>query len=211
MESSDNDELCLSAETAAALQEFLLEKAEKQKQTDDVEENWQFSQFWYTDNTADILSNECIRALPEGGSIACLSCPTIFDRLLQKEAIKTQLIKAKLFEFDRRFEGKYPDYFEFYDFWKPKDIRPELRNTFDFIVADPPSLNEDTLVRYVQAIRLLNRSQETVKILICTGAILADLVKRLLGCHECKFQPEHRSKLGNEFRCYVNYDAKGLQ
>lgn len=36
------------------------------------------SQFWYSEETADALAKECLRALEGEGKIACISCPTLF-------------------------------------------------------------------------------------------------------------------------------------
>ena len=42
--------------------------------------------------------------------------------------------------------------------------------------------------------------------MLCTGAVMEDLAKRLLDLKKCQFEPAHRNNLGNEFRCYANYN-----
>ncbi|KAJ1529995.1 EEF1A lysine methyltransferase 1 [Nowakowskiella sp. JEL0078] len=101
MNSDSDDELTLSADTMAALQDFLqtkkeadekLEKLKSQAENeaeqrlfiesmDVFKEDWQLSQFWYDDDTANTLANEAIANTPEGGWIACLSSPTAFVQL----------------------------------------------------------------------------------------------------------------------------------
>jgi putative transposon-encoded protein len=46
-------------------------------------EDWQMSQFWYDDATAEALARECWRAVGcDGvGNIACVSCPTLYIAL----------------------------------------------------------------------------------------------------------------------------------
>ncbi|XP_075216053.1 EEF1A lysine methyltransferase 1 isoform X2 [Lycorma delicatula] len=89
----DEDDIpSLSAESLKALQEFLAEQSLKENKlqnhlsscgdsligTSDFEENWQLSQFWYDDFTAQVLSNEISRAAGGSGKIALISCPTLY-------------------------------------------------------------------------------------------------------------------------------------
>ena len=39
------------------------------------------------------------------------------------------------------------------------------------------------------------------------GAVMEEEAAKLLGVKMCKFIPRHTRTLGNEFRCYVNYDS----
>jgi len=50
-------------------------------------------------------------------------------------------LKWKVFEYDKRFSF-YGDKFVFYDFNYPDQIPKDCLNAFDFIIADPPFLNE---------------------------------------------------------------------
>ena len=58
-------------------------------------------QFWYTDETADRVAKEMVR-VANGGSIACMACPSLFRKLREKHPEQ----KSRLFEFDTRFEVK---------------------------------------------------------------------------------------------------------
>lgn len=40
-----------------------------------------------------------------------------------------------------------------------------------------------------------------------SGAVMEEEAAKLLGVKMCKFIPKHTRTLGNEFRCYVNYDS----
>lgn len=42
--------------------------------------------------------------------------------------------------------------------------------------------------------------------LFCIGEVQTMLAAELLGLRPCGFQPEHSSKLGNEFRLFTSYD-----
>lgn len=206
-DSEDNDIPQLSSHTLAALQEFYAE----QKQTinpggDDkynvgvIEENWQLSQFWYSQDTALRLAQEAINVAGEGGRIACVSAPSVYQKLRE---LRREDISVYIFEYDRRF-SIYGDEFIFYDYNNPLDL-PEgvAPRSFDIVVADPPYLSEECLRKTSETIQFLTRG----KILLCTGAIMEEQAAQLLGVKVCKFIPEHSRNLANEFRCYTNYDS----
>lgn len=193
----DDDDIQLSAKTLAALQEFYDEQQNLSLAT--IQEDWQLSQFWYDDTTANILSQEAIRASGNGGSIACISCPTIYKRL---QDIKPLLCTTKLFEFDKRF-SIYGTDFVFYDYNDPLNEGLELfRSSFEVVIADPPFLSEECLTKISTTVRALAKD----KIILCTGAIMENLALQLLNLRVCQFQPKHAKNLGNEFRCYANYE-----
>jgi len=74
---SEEDGLTLSAESFAALKEFYEEQDDRDQRREELEtvaangqgpssidafsEDWQLSQFWYDDNTAEALADKCAR------------------------------------------------------------------------------------------------------------------------------------------------------
>nr|CAG8581667.1 11019_t:CDS:10 [Entrophospora candida] len=115
-------------------------------------EDWQLSQFWYNEETTDMIIQEIINNTTTKSRIACISTPTVFVKLKSKYSSLKQEIY--LFEYDRRFDI-YGKYFIDYDFNSPMKFQKsqEFKDSFDFILADPPFLNEDY----------------GFKLLICTG------------------------------------------
>ncbi|CAG9539743.1 unnamed protein product [Cercopithifilaria johnstoni] len=194
----------LSAEAMSALAEFYAELSTADKVS--VKEDWQLSQFWYSENTALKLAEECIKSVGNCGRIACISCPTLLDYLLMNDCVVHERVVVKLFEYDRRFETKFSEKFVLYDYRKPLAISELYHNAFDFIVIDPPYLSDECLIKVAQTVRLLSRDSAT-KLLICTGVIMEKLVQRLFHAHKCKFQPSHKHNLANEFACYTNYET----
>ncbi|XP_054164380.1 EEF1A lysine methyltransferase 1-like [Oppia nitens] len=219
-------DLLLSEHTLNALKEFYTETYAKQnsgnKEETDFEENWQLSQFWYSEETANYLSDEVIHALNLQSShesekmteksIACISCPTLFDclyRKLIKDSIN-QSIKLILFEFDKRFQMKYPSNYVFYDYNQPLDnsfIDRFTERSFDVVIADPPFLSDECLRKTSETINYLAND----KILLCTGSVMRHTIDECLHLQECHhFEPKHNRKLGNEFKCFSNFNLRPI-
>ncbi|KAI9506035.1 Protein-lysine N-methyltransferase efm5 [Coemansia spiralis] len=223
----DSDDVpTLSADSLAALQSFLKEKQdlddqfaklqdnaeemfkENQKITMNYfQEDWQLSQFWYDDATADFLATRALEHTEDGDYIAFISSPTAYVALRN---IAPDRQNAFVFEFDKRFDV-FKDQYILYDFNKPLDFTraSELKGKFKFIVADPPFLNEDCLMQTMETVRYLAR--DDALILIDTGAVMEALAKKLVGARITNFNPAHRSGLSNEFRCYSTFEDDKLK
>ncbi|CAL1544506.1 unnamed protein product [Lymnaea stagnalis] len=213
MSSDESDEVPgLSAHALAALQEFYQEqKREEEKLSEALlgnddnfqpQEDWQLSQFWYDDRTAEALAKEALSVVEDHGRIACVSSPTAYKKICE---LKKDTVNVKCFEYDTRFQI-YGEDFVFYDYNEPLKIDAALKNQFDLVVADPPFLSEECLCKTAITIKFLAKD----KIILCTGAVMADLAKRLLKVIPCKFEPSHVNRLQNSFMCYSNYNCKIL-
>ena len=116
-----------------------------------------------------------------GGRVACVSAPTLYKHLKKITTTsndndnETAAVTLKVFEFDKRF-SMYGSDFVLYDYRSPLDIPRELRESFDLVFADPPFLSEECLTKTAVTLKYLARE----KIVLCTGAIMADLADRLL-------------------------------
>ncbi|CAG8504047.1 10877_t:CDS:2 [Cetraspora pellucida] len=228
------DDLSLSSHALSALNEFFLEQQEQQqrfeqlKQSSSIQiysdteqdkangvhmdffkEDWQLSQFWYSKETTDIIIQEVLMHTSEEDRVACISTPTVFVKLKSiTPALKRSIY---LFEFDTRFDIYGSDFFR-YDYKTPTEFRDcsKLRNTFDFIVVDPPFLSEDCFTKTMITVRWLGK-KDTCKILLCTGAVMQDLADRLVKARMTSFYPQHQGGLANEFRCYINYQSQNIK
>ncbi|CAG8516934.1 14017_t:CDS:2 [Racocetra fulgida] len=156
-------------------------------------EDWQYSK-----ETTDVIIQEVLMHTNEMDRVACISTPTVFVKL--KSITPPPKRSIYLFEFDTRFDIYGSDFFQ-YDYKTPTKFRDcsKLRNTFDFIVVDPPFLSEDCFTKTMITVRWLGK-KETCKILLCTGAVMQDLADRLIKARMTSFYPQHQGGLANEFR-----------
>nr|CAD7197756.1 unnamed protein product [Timema douglasi] len=211
MSTSDTENnYVLPADTLAILNEFYAEQAEKEEklkllldkkeelknETVTFEENWQLSQFWYDDETANCLAKEACRVAGGHGSIALISCPSLY-KVIKKQKPHSQVV---LFEYDHRF-AVYGQDFIFYDYNSPLEVPKHLEKSFDLVVADPPFLSEECLTKTAMTVKFLTSRN----IILCTGAVMENLSRRLLDVRKSGFEPRHKNNLANDFLCYTNY------
>ncbi|CAN3476465.1 protein-lysine N-methyltransferase Efm5p [Diutina catenulata] len=223
---SDEEELTLSTHALAALAEFRKEESaqaerfaqlEQQAQEDfdklqepisidEFPEDWQLSQFWYSDATADVLA----RALLEGASsetVVCIaSAPSVYAavrRLAAQSGLPTRQIY--LLEYDPRFAvlaGK--DRFFVYDYQTPDNVPEQLVGKCDRLLIDPPFLEPECQTKSAIAAKKLLRGSDSF-VVSCTGERMKDVVlANYEGMRITDFYPEHKNGLQNEFRCYAN-------
>ncbi|GMH38912.1 hypothetical protein BSKO_06810 [Bryopsis sp. KO-2023] len=189
----------LSSSTHAALQAFLQEQAAQEDagKTDPFAENWGLSQFWYTQETANTVAKEICEACP-GGRVACIACPSLFREF--KRSFPN--VDCTLFEFDSRFEvlGN----FALYDYNEPLDIREDLMQAFEVVVADPPYLSEECLTKTLQSVELLKKDPKDSFVYLLTGAVMRNVALNVGKLRAVAFRPQHSSKLANEFLLYTN-------
>ena len=212
LKDDDDDMPQLSADTFSALSEFYKEQEEREQQQVEVrdliengkdidwKEDWQLSQFWYSDETANDLAKAVINAVGDGGRIACISAPTLYRACKKIENTK---VNFDLFEYDKRFAA-YGDNFHFYDYKAPLDVNRELREKYDLVFADPPFLSEECLTKTMVTVKFLTK--EGGNIVLCTGAVMANLANRLANLNVCQYQPVHQNSLSNPFQCFANFD-----
>ena len=168
----------LSPETLAALMEVYQEKNKAKEKDEDgfdkIEEDWGFSQFWYNKETADhiimLIGNYAKKNKKE--HIALLCAPSLYrGSHINKD--KLENLNFALFEFDKRF-SIFGDNYNFYDLNNPLEIETKHHNKYDIIIADPPFLNEETIKKVAESMRLIG-NKDSMKIFI-TGLQVQDSV-----------------------------------
>ncbi|MCJ1299013.1 hypothetical protein MMC08_001804 [Hypocenomyce scalaris] len=136
----------LSGSALTALQEFYTERDDRLKRFEDLKsaaenqhskaslsmdvftEDWNASQFWYSDETATILAKQLLEGASPETRIAILSAPSVFiqARNLLASGTSSNSPQVFLFEFDERF-AVFPEFIR-YDFQSPLKLPPELKD-----------------------------------------------------------------------------------
>lgn len=162
----------------------------------EVEEDWQLSQFWYDNPTAHYLAKSAIKLISPNGKIALIACPSLYIPIKNY----SPTTEVKVLDIDQRFTG-WDDDFVYYDYRTQLKIDPELKQTFDLVIIDPPFLSDECLLKCAVAGRYLAKE----KIIVCTGTIMEESVNRFLKAKMTQFKPTHKSNLQNDFSCFVNF------
>ncbi|KAI2635576.1 putative N6-adenine methyltransferase-domain-containing protein [Hypomontagnella submonticulosa] len=238
MADSDEEPITLSSHALAALQEFYGERdahadkfeklkaaAEEQHGTQQVlsmdafTEDWNESQFWYSDETATLLAKELLNGVREDEAIAVVSAPSVFvalkNLLNTADAGHPKPKQVYLLEHDQRF-AVFPE-FIFYDFQQPIKLPAQLKGAVDRIICDPPFLSEDCQTKAALTVRWMSRTTPAPdadsrhRLIVCTGERMEALVTKLyraFGVQTTTFEPRHARGLSNEFYCYANYECE---
>jgi len=243
-----DESIMLSGSALDALKEFYADRDARQKQFEDLKahaesdaagqtsltmdafaENWNESQFWYSQDTATKLAQELLHESNGNTTIAVVSAPSVFVQLknLLADSGKSEqeMPKIYLLEFDERF-GVFPE-FVFYDFHNPLKLPPNLKGSVDHIICDPPFLSEDCQTKAAMTVRWLSRSwgggssvkdtankiseiSHSSRLIVCTGERMEHLVSKLYrprGIATTTFEPVHAKGLSNEFYCFANFEC----
>lgn len=175
-------------------------------------EDWNASQFWYTEDTASTLARQLLDGATQDTRIAIVSAPSVYVALrgLVADVPVEKRPEVKLFEFDERF-GVFKKDFVFYDFKEPTRLDGGLKGSFDRIICDPPFLSDECQTKTALTARWLARKWEETKVVVCTGERMEGLILRLYGKTGIKtttFLPEHKKGLSNEFWCYASFQCE---
>lgn len=108
---------------------------------------------------------KCLNVFPFTRRIACVSAPSVYQKLKQGVVDGSDRVSAVVLEYDRRF-ATYGDDFIFYDYNEPLSLAAGAApQSFDVVLADPPYLSEECLSKVAKTIKYLSKG----KVLLCTG------------------------------------------
>ncbi|KAK3690029.1 putative N6-adenine methyltransferase-domain-containing protein [Podospora appendiculata] len=190
-------------------------------------EDWNESQFWYSDETATFFANQLLEGATADTNIAVVSTPSVFVAL--KNILNTMPVdepkpKLVLLEHDTRF-AIFPE-FVFYDFAQPLKLPTNLHGAFDRVILDPPFLSEDCQTKAAMTLRWLSKNSALVgpaaatanteleipepRVLVVTGERMAPLIVRLyksFGIRITDYDVQHANGLSNAFQAYANFET----
>lgn len=242
----DDDDLQLSSPALEALNQFFRERDEQATLLEEVRrkavldeeaargklvitmdafaEDWQHSQFWYDDATAEAFAEELCEGATEVTNIAIVSAPSVFVKIQEMKAagLLPAYISPYLLEYDQRFSVF--DRFVPYDFEQPLKLPADLKHKFDRVFLDPPFLSQDCQTKSALTVRWLLKSWSSgvtnsggaanPRLIVTTGERVAELLGRLyrgVGMRATNFAVRHRKGLANEFLCYASFQSPRLR
>ncbi|KAL8697499.1 MAG: hypothetical protein Q9224_002281 [Gallowayella concinna] len=215
-EDEEDDMPKLSADTLAILGDFYSERAQNEKQFEDLKsqtaqdrletplsmtmfsEDWNASQFWYSDETAILLAEQLLKDSTNNTRIAIVSAPSVFIQIKNRleltgnEGSVSDTPQVTLLEFDQRF-SVFKE-FVHYDFQSPIKLPGER-------------------ARLVSVDLALTTIAAEAQVVVCTGERMEELVHKLYrGIRTTTFRPKHaQGRLSNDFRCYANFESEVWQ
>ncbi|KAI5460255.1 putative N6-adenine methyltransferase-domain-containing protein [Mariannaea sp. PMI_226] len=237
MSDSDDEPITLSSHALAALAEFQSEKDDhlkkferlkaapvdgptlKQSDGDELlsmaafAEDWNESQFWYSDESATVLAEQLLHGASSSTTIGVLSTPSAFIAL--RNLLRSRPVQGRpkliLFEHDGRFDVFSE--FVYYDYQQPLKLPAELKGSLDCVILDPPFFNSDCQTKFAITARWLLKPAPAAasqpRVIICTGERMAPIVDKLyrsLHVRPTTFEPVHK-ELSNHYYCYANFEC----
>ena len=165
-------------------------------------ENADFNQYWFSEKTIQFILNQ-IQKNNAGGRIGLIATPSIFFSL----PADTQE-KSYLFDIDDVLISKHKNGRK-YDFnWTNYDEKfSDLKNSFDFIVIDPPFITEEAWSKFASFAKYL--ASDKCKILVSSIAENDGQLKRLLNLDIKNFKPSI-PHLVYQYNFFANYDDEEL-
>ncbi|OAA54797.1 n-6 adenine-specific DNA methyltransferase 2 [Niveomyces insectorum RCEF 264] len=183
-------------------------------------EDWNESQFWYSDETARTFAQRLLEGTDASSTVVVVSAPSAFVALKNLVATRSVEQRPRLFllEHDTRF-AVFGAEFVPYDYQEPTKLPSFLRGAADRIICDPPFLSDDCQTKAALTVRWLGKTTKAaetpeapgVRVIVCTGERMAPLITAKLyaaqGVRTTTYEPHHARGLGNEFYCYANFEC----
>ena len=109
------------------------------------------NQYWFSESTIEFIINQIKTHTDSYSKIAFVSTPSIFFSL--EPSLRDQ---SYLFDYDERLIKRHQNAFKF-DFNNFEDLSKEdkILSQFDFIVVDPPYINEPSWSKFAEFVKLI--------------------------------------------------------
>lgn len=169
-------------------------------------EKEKLNQYWFSEKTIQFIVNQVEK---HGKSIALISCPSIFFSLSNE--LKE---KSYLFDYDEAFCKKHKNA-RVFDYREFENLIAEFENKFDFIVIDPPFIDEEPWSKFAKFATLIAKKNNeglidlSTKILLSSIAENKDMLKKLLNVNIKTYQPSIPNLI-YQYNFYSNYEDEEL-
>jgi len=160
-----------------------------------------FNQYWFSEATIEFIVNQIEKY---GKRVAFVSTPSVFfsvNETLQKNSI--------LFDYDEIFTKKSKNAVKFD--YRDYDNIIDYDDSFDFVLVDPPFINEEAWTKYANFIKKISKKNEgdntllDCKIMASSIAENQEILSRLLDLKMRTFQPSI-PHLVYQYNFYSNYE-----
>jgi hypothetical protein len=167
-------------------------------------EKEKFNQYWFSEKSISFIVNQIEKY---GSTIALISCPSIFFSL--NNEMKD---KSFLFDIDTSFCKKHKNAKE-YDYREYEKLIPEFENKFDFILIDPPFIDQEPWSKFAEfATKIAKKDEEgnvIAKFLCSSIAENKDMLKNLISVDIKKYQPSIPNLI-YQYNLFSNYEDEEL-
>mmetsp|Transcript_80891 Transcript_80891/g.251128 ORF Transcript_80891/g.251128 Transcript_80891/m.251128 type:complete len:198 (+) Transcript_80891:119-712(+) len=158
-------------------------------------EDHSLAQYWYSPSTLKVLTELCCHR----ERVGLLSTPSVYFALDSETREKTVL-----YEFDAKWQAEGVK-FRFFDYKAPiSDLGSDSKGTFDLIIADPPSIMESVVEKYMQVVHFLLAPGGSIAF---TSAMEHEYYFATRGLFARNFVPKESAALAQagRFRLYTNF------
>ena len=151
-------------------------------------ENGDFNQYWFSEKTIEFFLDQVKKY--GKNRIGFIATPSIFFSLSKEDQEK-----SFLFDIDEKLTKKHKNGKK-YDFNDNnyQELFPELKESFDFLVIDPPFITEEAWTKFSKFAHYLKNK---------------DNLNKLLGLNIKTFQPSI-PHLVYQYNIFANYDDEEL-
>jgi hypothetical protein len=164
------------------------------------------NQYWFSESTIEFIINQITLNTDDSSKIAFVSTPSIFfscNSQIQEKSV--------LFDYDDRLIKRHRNGVKF-DFNEFNETVKNYLNYFDFVIIDPPYINEPSWTKFAEFARLIsikNDAKLCSKILTCSIAENKNILKNLLNLEIKNFQPSI-PHLVYQYNFFANYESSLL-
>jgi hypothetical protein len=166
-------------------------------------ENENLNQYWFSESTIQFFTYQIEKYSNQSEKIAFISTPSLFFTV--NSEIQN---KSYLFDYDEKLIKKHKNCIWFDFNWTDfSSITTNHAKSFDYIIIDPPYINEEAWSKYANFVNLI--ATDNAKILTCSIKENNQMLKKLLNLDVKKYQPSI-PHLVYQYNIYANYDDEEL-